>query len=158
MLIDSFCALRDYCEREDYKGWDPYDGLNSRLFQALPLLKRSALCRLVVIQGFKRCPVNLRPLAWVPKEYNAKGIGLFLQGYCNLVRVVSVRPELEALLGHKDELLQKVDYLANLLISLQSKGIAVLVGDIISTGRRGACFCFPSLRLQSWRRIFAPQR
>ena len=122
MLIESFCALRDYCEREDYKGWDPYDGLNSRLFQALPLLKRSALCRLVVIQGFKRCPVNLRPLAWVPKEYNAKGIGLFLQGYCNLVRVVSVRPEFEASLGHKDELLQKVDYLANLLISLQSKG------------------------------------
>ena len=122
MLIESFCALRDYCEREDYKGWDPYDGLNSRLFQALPLLKRSALCRLVVIQGFKRCPVNLRPLAWVPKEYNAKGIGLFLQGYCNLVRVVSVCPKLEGALGRKDELLQKVDYLANLLISLQSKG------------------------------------
>lgn len=122
MLIDSFCALRDYCEREDYKGWDPYDGLNSKLFQALPLLKRSALCRLVVIQGFKRCPVNLRPLAWVPKEYNAKGIGLFLQGYCNLVRVVSVCPKFEGALGRKDELLQKVDYLANLLISLRSEG------------------------------------
>ena len=76
--FDSFSRLREYCEAEDYKGWDPYDGLNSRVFQALPFLKKSALCRLSVIQGFKRCPINLRPLALVPKEHNAKGIGLFL--------------------------------------------------------------------------------
>ena len=26
-LIDSFIRLKSYCETEDYKGWDPYDGL-----------------------------------------------------------------------------------------------------------------------------------
>ena len=83
-LLSAFARLRRYCEREGFRGWDPYDGLNSRLFQALPLLKRSALCRLVVIQGFKRCPMNLRRLALVPKEYNAKGIGL-----CNLGRRIA---------------------------------------------------------------------
>ena len=61
-IINSFLALKNYCEREQFKGWDPYDGLNSKVFQALPLLKKSALCRLVVIQGFKRCPFNLRKL------------------------------------------------------------------------------------------------
>ena len=67
-IADAFYKLKKYCEREDFKGWDPYDGLNSKVFQALPLLKKSAVCRLVVIQGFKRCPINLRKLALVPKE------------------------------------------------------------------------------------------
>ena len=82
-ITNSFKALKTYCEKEQFKGWDPYDGLNSRIFKALPFFKKSALCRLVVIQGFKRCPFNLRRIAIVPKQHNAKGIGLFLSGYCN---------------------------------------------------------------------------
>ena len=118
----SFAALRSWCEAERFKGWDPYDGLNSKIFQALPFFRKSALCRLIMIQGFKRCPVNLRRIALVPKEYNAKGIGLFLQGYCNLYKAVSARPELEEKLGSKEEILSRVHELTRLLISLQSKG------------------------------------
>lgn len=121
-IFASFAALRSWCEAERFKGWDPYDGLNSKIFQALPFFRKSALCRLVMIQGFKRCPVNLRRIALVPKEYNAKGIGLFLQGYCNLYKAVSARPELEEKLGSKEELLNRVHELARLLISLRSKG------------------------------------
>lgn len=120
--IDSFRLLKNYCEREQFKGWDPYDGLNSRLFQSLPLLKKSALCRLVMIQGFKRCPFNLRCLAMVPKEYNAKGIGLFLSGYCNLYRAVEKHPEWSMQLGSQQEIMKRIVELADLLISLQSKG------------------------------------
>lgn len=120
--IDSFRLLKNYCEREQFKGWDPYDGLNSRLFQSLPLLKKSALCRLVMIQGFKRCPFNLRCLAMVPKEYNAKGIGLFLSGYCNLYRAVGKHPEWSMQLGSQQEIMKRIVELADLLISLQSKG------------------------------------
>lgn len=121
-ILDSFCKLKEYCEKEEYKGWDPYDGLNSKVFQTLPLLKHSAICRLVMIQGFKRFPFNLRKLAMVPKEYNAKGIGLFLSGYCNLYYLVDKHPELAKTIGTEAELKEKVDFLANLLISLQSKG------------------------------------
>ncbi|MBO8433187.1 MAG: glycoside hydrolase family 88 protein [Bacteroidetes bacterium] len=113
--------LRTYCESQHFKGWDPYDGLNSKVFQAIPFLKKSALCRLVVIQGFKRCPVNLRPIALVPKEYNAKGIGLFLQAYCNLYKAVKDNPDLEASLGTPESLLGQVRELADLLLTLQSK-------------------------------------
>ena len=88
VATDSLSSLKSYCESEQFKGWDPYDGLNSKVFQALPFLKNSALCRLVVIQGFKRSPINFRKIAMVPKDYNAKGIGLFLQGYCNLYKAV----------------------------------------------------------------------
>ena len=61
----SFKKLKDYCEAENYKGWDPYDGLNSKLFQATPL-KKSGFARLLWIQIFKRNPVNLRRLFFVP--------------------------------------------------------------------------------------------
>ena len=121
-MLNSFKKLKLYCEAEGFKGWDPYDGLNSKVFQALPWLKHSALCRLVMIQGFKRSPWNLRRIAMVPKEYNAKGIGLFLQGYCNLYKAVVQRPELANDLGKKEVLFDQINDLAELLILLQSKG------------------------------------
>lgn len=121
-ILDSFVKLKEYCEKEEYKGWDPYDGLNSKVFQAQPFLKHSAICRLVMIQGFKRFPFNLRRLAMVPKEYNAKGIGLFLSGYCNLYQAVSNHPEWSERIGSKEKIKQQICFLADLLISLQSKG------------------------------------
>lgn len=120
--LQSLGALRRYCEKEQFKGWDPYDGLNSRVFRAIPFASRSALCRLAVIQGFKRCPVNLRRLALVPKQHNAKGIGLFLQGYCNLWRAVDADPSLAAELGDKVEIESRINYLAELLLSMRSQG------------------------------------
>lgn len=121
-FITSFNKLKSYCEKEQFKGWDPYDGLNSKIFQALPFFKNSALCRLIVIQGFKRCPFNLRPIAMVPKEHNAKGIGLFLSGYCNLYHAVNKEPSLATICGSEQEIKDKINELANLLISMQSKG------------------------------------
>lgn len=122
MATDSLSSLKSYCEAEQFKGWDPYDGLNSKVFQALPFLKNSALCRLVVIQGFKRSPINFRKIAMVPKEYNAKGIGLFLQGYCNLYKTVCDNQQLQDAFGTQAQLMDKINELAELLITLQSKG------------------------------------
>jgi len=121
-VIDSLVSLRTYCEKENYMGWDPYDGLNSRVYQAMPLLKRSAIWRLCVIQGFKRSPFNLRKLLKVPKGHNAKGIALFLKGYCNLYRAVERHPEWAEQFGSTDELGKKIVELAELLISLRSEG------------------------------------
>ncbi len=83
-IPESFHKLKAYCEGEDYRGWDPYDGLNSRLFQSLPFLHHSRLARLMWIQLFKQNPLNLRKPAMVPREWNPKGIALFLNGYCHL--------------------------------------------------------------------------
>ena len=122
-LLNSFNSLRRFCESQQFKGWDPYDGLNSKVFQAIPFLKKSALCRLIVIQGFKRCPVNVRLLALVPKEYNAKGIGLFLQGYCNLYKAIYDRPELIGELGTEEVILEQIHKLAELLRLQKVKNI-----------------------------------
>ena len=112
----SFLKLKSYCEAENFKGWDPYDGLNSKVFQALPL-KYWDLARLAWIQGFKRSPINFRKLLLVPKEHNAKGIGLFLSGYCNLYDLAL---EGETAFGTKEDLLSKINELANLLNELKN--------------------------------------
>jgi len=81
---DSFLKLKNFCEAEDFKGWDPYDGLNSSLFQESPFFKNSRFFRLAWIQLFKRLPINARKLVGVKKSHNPKGLALFLIGYCNL--------------------------------------------------------------------------
>ena len=78
MLFDfeeSLKKLKTYCEKENFKGWDPYDGLNSKIFQATPI-KNWDIARLIWIQGFKRSPINFRKLFLVEKQYNSKGIAL----------------------------------------------------------------------------------
>ena len=121
-MFQAFVKLKEYCEKEQFRGWDPFDGLNSKILKTLLPLKQSAILRLIVIQGFKRCPLNLRKLFLVPKEYNAKGIGLFLQGYCNLYRILEFQPSLEKELGTKEDIHNYIRQLAGLLISLRSKG------------------------------------
>ncbi|MCA1634806.1 MAG: hypothetical protein LC802_14215 [Acidobacteria bacterium] len=69
--------LRAWCRERGYAGHDPFDALNSRVFQATPLLRRSRAARLAWTQLFKRSPVDLRALARVPAGKNAKGTALF---------------------------------------------------------------------------------
>lgn len=78
------------------------------------------MARLAWIQGFKRSPINFRKLLLVPKEHNAKGIGLFLTGYCNIYKAQQASGKEE--LGTQQEILERINDLAELLISLQSKG------------------------------------
>jgi hypothetical protein len=99
-----------YCEKERFMGWDPYDGLNSLLFQYSPL-KFSKFLRLTWIQFFKKCPINLRPFFWVRKGYNPKGLSLFLSAYCNLYRV-----------DKKPEYFKIIFFLADKLLQLKTNG------------------------------------
>ena len=119
IIIESFKRLKEYCEHEHYKGWDPYDGLNSRVFQALPYFKNNTFSREVLIQAFKRSPINLRHLAMVPKGYNPKGLGLFLGGYCNLYQMADDGRDV---IINKNECYERIVQLADLLLSLQTKG------------------------------------
>ena len=112
----SFNKLKTYCEDEKFKGWDPYDGLNSKVFQFFPF-KYWDIARLIWIQVFKRSPINFRKLLLVPKMYNSKGIGLFLSGYCNLYDLALKG---ETLFGTKEELLVKINKLADLLDQLKN--------------------------------------
>ncbi|MGI8565330.1 MAG: hypothetical protein ACR2LZ_02490, partial [Pyrinomonadaceae bacterium] len=76
-LERAYESLVVWCRARGYAGYDPFDGLNSRVFQSAPLLKDSRLARLAWTQVFKRSPINLRRLARVPAGRNAKGTALF---------------------------------------------------------------------------------
>ncbi len=64
---------------DSFKGYDPFDGLNSTFFKLMPLLKKG-LFGLAWIQFHKRSFINFRPLMAIPKGRNPKGIALFILG------------------------------------------------------------------------------
>jgi hypothetical protein len=79
-MSDLFQAAYDqlfaWCQEHDFAGHDPFDALNSRLFQATPFTQ-SRNARLLFTQAVKRSPADFRALIRVPAERNAKGIALF---------------------------------------------------------------------------------
>ena len=106
-IHSSLQQLRTYIEYEQLKGYDPYDALNS------PFLKffsfSSKFLSIAFIQSLKKSPVNLRPIFGIRKDYNPKGIGLFLWGYAKLYK------------AHKSpEYLETTQHLIELLDNLKS--------------------------------------
>jgi len=75
-LRATFDQLLDWCRVRDFAGHDPFDALNSKLFQATPL-RKVRLARLTWTQLNKRSPFDLRGATAVPAQRNAKGIALF---------------------------------------------------------------------------------
>lgn len=78
--------LYNYARERDFSGWDPYDGLNSKLFKATSF-NNFKLCRLAWIQFFKRSPINFRPICLVPQGRNPKGIALFASTALHLYKI-----------------------------------------------------------------------
>jgi hypothetical protein len=77
--VDLFQTAYDelfaWCRTRDFAGHDPFDALNSRLFQATPLVQ-SRNARFVWTQLVKRSPIDVRGVIRVPAERNAKGVAL----------------------------------------------------------------------------------
>jgi hypothetical protein len=85
-IMEVTFKLLDYCRANDWAGYDPYDALNSKIYISLPFLNYK-LIRLILIQGFKRSPINLRPLFLVPKTRNPKALALFLMTFIKLKKM-----------------------------------------------------------------------
>ena len=97
----AYDELFTWCHARDFAGHDPFDALNSRLFQATPLAQ-SRNARFVWTQLVKRSPVDVRTLIRVPVERNAKGVALFaLAQLANYRRVKTEesRQQVKALLA-----------------------------------------------------------
>lgn len=75
--------LIDYVERENLKGYDPYDTLNSWF----PFKLFGKWGPPVGIQFGKKNPFNIRPLMGIKKGINPKGMGLFLKAYSIMYRL-----------------------------------------------------------------------
>jgi glycosyltransferase involved in cell wall biosynthesis len=99
--------LLNYCRANDWAGYDPYDALNSKLFESFPFLD-SRIPRLILTQALKRSVFNLRPLLQIPKTHNPKGLALFLSALLKLSR-----------LGVVDNR-ETIGFLLQMLVSLRS--------------------------------------
>ncbi len=102
-LREPMLKLLGFCRSNDWAGYDPYDALNSRIFQALPFLD-FRLFRLALTQFNKRSPINFRPLLLIPKSQNPKGLALFISSLARLSRV-GVLDQADDLVGMADRLL-----------------------------------------------------
>jgi uncharacterized protein YyaL (SSP411 family) len=76
--------LERFLEKDDHRGWDPYDALNSSFLQFIILDQK--WLRIAVTQLLKRSPVNLRLLLGVPKSQSPKALGLIASAYLNRAR------------------------------------------------------------------------
>lgn len=108
---NSLDRLKLYCEKEEFKGYDPYDGLNSSFFRSIPFVSTNRIARLAWIQTFKRSPFNLRKTFGIKKEFNPKALGLFLSGYCNLYN-----------LSPEQKYSDKIIFFSNILVKTANKG------------------------------------
>jgi len=76
--------LRLLLEKNQFKGYDPYDALTSPVLSSLSL--NNKYFRILFIQLLKKSPINFRPVLFVRQEVNPKGLGLILWGYVKLFR------------------------------------------------------------------------
>lgn len=78
----SIRQLSQWLDRNDYRGYDTFDGLSAVYLR--PLTFNSPLLRTVLQQGVRRFPLNLRPLLGIRKERSTKGMGFLARGFMRL--------------------------------------------------------------------------
>ena len=107
----SLDKLEVYLDAIDLKGYDPYDALNSKMLSRLSFNNKSL--KIFYTQALKRLPINLRPLLFIKRDHNAKGLGLFLAGYLKLYS-----------LSRNEKYLKKIKYVVSILEQIKSKGFS----------------------------------
>ena len=74
--------MRTWGEARDWRGYDPYDALNSPLAPVVTL--GTALGRRMLTQVVKLSPLNLRPALLIRTAWNEKAIALVASAYARL--------------------------------------------------------------------------
>lgn len=81
-ILSSITGLDEWLEKNDYRGYDTFDGLNARF--ARPFTFETNFLRTVLQQGVRRFPLNLRPLLGVTRERSTKGMGFLARGFMRM--------------------------------------------------------------------------
>jgi hypothetical protein len=81
-LSEAIVRIRRWGEARDWRGYDPYDALNTP-FETLLTLGRP-LGRRALTQAVKLSPLNLRPVLRIAPTWNGKALALVASGYARL--------------------------------------------------------------------------
>ncbi len=111
VLHKSVSNLQNYIKAEKYKGFDPYDALNSPLFK-IPFLNTNKIIRLGTQQVIRRLPINIRQILGIRKSINPVTIGLVIPAYSYVAQ-----------LDHTNtRIYEEVNFLLDVLEKTSSKG------------------------------------
>jgi hypothetical protein len=81
-ISESIRRLSGWLEKNNYQGYDTFDGLNAKL--ARPLTFETNFLRTVLQQVVRRFPINLRPILGIPKSHSTKGMGFLARAFIRL--------------------------------------------------------------------------
>ncbi|MDD2339471.1 MAG: hypothetical protein PHG79_04230 [Methanosarcina sp.] len=134
-------SLYNWVLKNQYYGWDIYDGLNSPLTQKIT----NPYLRILLLQINKYSPINMRKILKVKKGIDVKGIALFAQSYATLYSVTGEEKYLSEMKKAIDFIKEKslrekygYDCWASHYypyITLGKSTLSVDVPDIIGTGQ-----------------------
>jgi hypothetical protein len=88
-IFESMSRLAGWLERNDYRGYDTFDGLNAKYLR--PLTFETNLLRTVLQQGVRRFPINTRPLLGIAKSRSTKGMGYLAKGFMRIYQATQDR-------------------------------------------------------------------
>ena len=75
-------VLFGWLEKNSYRGYDTFDGLNAKFLRPLAFENKFLLTALQ--QGVRRFPVNVRPLLRIDRGHSSKGMGFLARGFLRL--------------------------------------------------------------------------
>ncbi len=108
-LFRSISLLSDWLEKNDYKGYDTFDGLSARFLR--PLTFETKILRITLQQSVRRFILNLRPLLGIKKSNSSKGMGFLARGFLRLYQTTGA-----------DIWREKAEFALQWLIENQSQG------------------------------------
>jgi rhamnogalacturonyl hydrolase YesR len=111
LIADSVKKLDGWISKNDWKAYDPFDGLSASAAKLLTF--NNHYLRIIWQQSVRRFPFNLRPLVGIKRQTGSKGMGFCALGYLKMYQATQ-----------KKEYLEKVQYCLDWLIKNYTKGFS----------------------------------
>lgn len=109
VISDSIKNLDRWLSKNNWKAYDPFDGLNAKAAKLLTF--NNHYLRILWQQSVRRFPFNLRPLLGIKKQSGSKGMGFCALGYLKMYQATQEKVYLE-----------RMKYCLDWLIKNYSKG------------------------------------
>ena len=81
LVLHSLAGVQDFVERNNYRGYEPFDGLSSWF---RPLAFGSIFGDRLLLQAVRQSPINIRPIMGIKPKDSTKGRGYMAWGYLDL--------------------------------------------------------------------------
>jgi len=92
-ISNSFRKLDEWLRKNDFKAYDPFDGLSAKAAKLLTF--NNHYLRIAWQQSVRRFPFNLRPLLGIKKQTSSKGMGFCALGYLKMYQATQKKEYLE---------------------------------------------------------------